>query len=255
VFVRSHTLPALAVGMIALAAAGSNTGLGAAPAASRGTIKGHVRLAGKLPGNPLVRMAVDPMCAKTNAGKRVIQEAVLAAADGSLANVFVRLQGTFPGTPVPSEPVTIDQRGCVYVPRVVGARVGQTLQIRNGDALLHNVHGVSAAGNSFNAGQPAAGMTNQFHLKDEEVMLRVRCDIHSWMTAYVGVVNHPYFAVSHPDGTFEIDNVPAGNHPIQAWHERYGPLTETARVKAGATTTIEFVYSGDEKPPAAAGRF
>src|SRR5215470_233356 len=100
---------------------------------STGTIKGHVHLTGKLPGNPIIRMGMDPMCAKINAGKRVIQEYVVASLDGSLANVFVRLQGNFPQTPVPSQPVTIDQRGCIYTPRVVGLRVGQTLQFKNSD--------------------------------------------------------------------------------------------------------------------------
>src|SRR6185295_1358398 len=90
-----------------------------------GTIKGHVRLSGPLPGNPVIRMGMDPMCSKMLAGKRVIQEYVVAAIDGSLANVFVRLQGNLPQTPVSNQPVTIDQRGCVYLPRVVGVRVGQ----------------------------------------------------------------------------------------------------------------------------------
>src|SRR5262245_14483541 len=115
-----------------------------------GTIKGHVQLMGKLPGNPIIRMGMDPMCSRMNAGKRVIQEYVVATIDGSLANVFVRLQGNFPQTPVSSEPVVIDQHGCVYAPRVVGVRVGQTVQVKNSDALLHNVDGLSGKTNGFN---------------------------------------------------------------------------------------------------------
>jgi plastocyanin len=214
----------------------------------RGTIKGHIRLAGKLPGNPIIRMGMDPMCARINTGKRTVQETVVASLDGSLANVFVTVQGSFPQAPAPTEPATLDQRGCVYAPRVVGVRTGQTLQVRNSDDLLHNVHGLSARGNGFNVSEPKAGMVQAFHLKDEEVMVRVKCDIHSWMTAYVGVVNHPYFAVSGGTGLFEIANVPAGTHKIQAWQERYGPLTQTVRVRAGATTTVDFTYTGNEKP-------
>src|SRR5256885_13412850 len=101
----------------------------AAAQANTGTIKGHVRLSGKLPGNPIIRMGMDPMCSKMNAGKRVIQEYVVASLDGSLGNVFVRVKGNVPQTPVPTQPVVLDQKGCVYVPRVVGVRVGQTLQI------------------------------------------------------------------------------------------------------------------------------
>src|SRR2546427_12416226 len=110
--------------------------------ANTGTIKGHVRLSGKLPGNPFIRMGMDPMCSKINAGKRILQEYVVATVDGSLANVFVRLQGNIPQTPISSQPVVIDQRGCVYAPRVVGARFGQVLQINNSDALTYNVNGL-----------------------------------------------------------------------------------------------------------------
>src|SRR5713101_88849 len=105
--------------------------LAAEATAQTGTIKGHIGLSGKLPGNSIIRMGNDPMCAKVNAGKRVIQETVAAAIDGSLANVFVRLQGSFPQTPVPTQPVILDQHACLYAPRVVGVRVGQTLQIKN----------------------------------------------------------------------------------------------------------------------------
>jgi plastocyanin len=217
----------------------------------RGTIKGHVRLTGKLPGNVVIRMGADPMCARMNAGKRILQESAAATADGSLAYVFVKVQGSFPQTPVPTEPVTIDQRGCVYGPRVVGVRVGQVLQVRNSDALLHNVHGVSGRGNDFNIGQPMAGMVNKFTLKNDEIMLRLRCDIHSWMTAFIAIVPHPYFAVSSAAGTFEIPNVPAGRHTIETWHERFGPLTQTVQVPAGGTATVELTYTGTEKPPTA----
>lgn len=192
-------------------------------------------------------MGVDPMCAAINKGKRVLQEIVVTSAEGDLANVFVTVQGTFPRVPVPPEPVTIDQVGCIYTPRVVGARVGQTLQVRNSDRLLHNVHSLSAS-NSFNIGQPLAGMVYQFRLKDEENMLPLKCDVHRWMTTYIGVVSHPYFAVSGGGGTFEIANVPVGTYTIKTWHERYGNLTQPVRVRSGATTTVNFAYTGAEKP-------
>jgi plastocyanin len=228
--------------LIALAVAGTAPIGARTQAVKPGTIRGHVRLNGKLPGNPVIRMGMDPMCAKLNAGKRPVQEVVAAGADGSLANVFVKLDGSFPSTPVPATPVTIDQRACIYVPRVVGARVGQTLQVRNSDALLHNVHGLSKGSNVFNVGQPAAGVVTQFQLKQEEIMLRVSCDIHRWMTAFVGVVNHPYFATSDLAGTYVIGNVPPGTYSIQAWHEQYGIRTQKVRVAAGASSTIDFAY-------------
>lgn len=212
-----------------------------------GTIKGHVRLTGKLPGNPIVRMGVDPMCAQMNTGKRVIQEYVAAAIDGSLANVFVRLQGNIPQTPPPLQPVMIDQHGCMYAPRVIGVRVGQTLQIKNSDPIMHNVHGYSGKNNSFNEGQSHAGLVYQFKPKSEEVMLHLECDIHKWMTAYVGVVTNPYFAVTSTSGNFEIDKVPPGTYTVQAWQEKYGFVTKSIVVKAGASTDVDLTYTGNEK--------
>ena len=236
----------LATGLAASASAPLRT---APPQASAGTIKGRIRLSGTPPGNPIIRMGVDPMCASVNKGKRPVQDLVVTNADGGLANVFVRLQGTFAPSPVPAGPVAIDQRGCIYTPRVVGAQVGQTLQVRNSDTLLHNVHTVSTGRNSFNVGQPLPGMVYQFKLQQEEVMLPLKCDVHRWMTAYVGVVNHPYFAVSGSDGAFAIQNAPAGTYSVQTWHERYGVLSQRVTVKPGATTTIDLTYAGSEKAP------
>jgi hypothetical protein len=214
-----------------------------AQAVRRASVKGHIRIVGKLPGNPVIRMGMDPMCAQLNAGKRPVQEMFAATADGSLANVFVRLQGTLPASPVPSQPVVIDQRGCLYTPRVIGARVGQMLEVRNNDELLHNVHSSSARGNSFNFSEPKAGMVQQFKLKDEEIMLRIGCDVHKWMTAYVGVVNNSYFAVSNTAGMYAIDNVPAGTYSLQAWHEQYGTKSQTVRIAPGSTSAVvEITY-------------
>ena len=167
-----------------------------------------------------------------------------------MANVFVSLQGTFPATPAPTAPVTIDQRGCVYLPRVVGVQVGQTFQVRNSDGLLHNVHSSSVVKeNTFNIAQPLAGMVNQFRLKEEPGMLRLGCDVHSWMTAYVAVVSHPYFAVSDRAGVFQIADVPPGKYTIQAWHERFGMVKQTVQVRAGAVASVDFAYTGQEPAP------
>lgn len=224
----------------------------AAPAG--GTIAGRIRLTGRPPGNPVIRMGADPLCSRLNRGTRVIQEAVLTTADGGLANVFVTLDGAFPEAPAPAAPVTIDQEGCIYSPRVAGVHVDQPLAVRNGDALMHNLHGISVAGNDFNVSQPKSGMVTTFQMTGEETMLRLRCDVHNWMTAYIGVVAHPYFSVSDPDGAFEITGVPAGTHTIRTWHERYGELTQTVQMTVGATATIDIEYAGDEQPPTASIR-
>jgi len=219
----------------------------AVSAAESGTIKGRITFTGKEPGNRVIRMGVDPMCAAANAGKRPgpINEVYLVGDNNTLGNVFVKLEGTFPATPVPTQPVEIDQVACFYKPRVLGARVGQTLRIKNADNFLHNVHSESTKNNAFNFAEPVKGMQRDIVLKDEE-MLRIGCDVHRWMTAWVGIVSHPYFAVSDEKGSFTIANVPAGKRSITAWHESLGALTKVVEVKPGQTSTIDFVYT--QKP-------
>jgi hypothetical protein len=214
----------------------------AAPAAT-GTIKGRVKLNGEAPGNRVIRMGMDPMCAKIWAGKKPgpVDEVIVTSDDGGLMNAFVKVEGSFPGTPVPTQPVLLDQKGCFYQPRVLGARVGQILRVRNDDNLLHNVHSSSSHRNSFNVGQPIAGVSSDFKLSDEE-MLKIGCDVHRWMTAWVGIVDHPYFAVSGADGGFTIANVPAGKRTVSVWHEKFGVLTKTVDVKSGTATTVDFLY-------------
>jgi hypothetical protein len=186
-----------------------HVGIGAQSAT--GTIEGKVRLNGPAVPSAVIRMGADPYCAELYRGKRAIQETTVLSKDGGLENVFVSLTGSFPATPVPSVPVTIDQEACLYHPRVVGARVGQTLEIRNGDMTLHNVHSLSKNGNEFNVSEPVKGMVQKFELGHEEVMLQIKCDVHRWMTEYVGVVNHPYFAVSADGGRFKISGVPVAS--------------------------------------------
>lgn len=215
-----------------------------------GTISGHVTLTGPAPANPRILMGRDPVCAKLNSGARPVQQIVVRSADSGLANVLVELQGTFPNTPVATDPVVIDQHNCLYVPRVVGARVGQTLRVTNSDMVFHNLHAISAKSNSFDVSQPNSGMVFNYQLKAEEKMLRLKCDVHSWMFAYVAVETHPYFAVTKDDGTYSIANVPAGRYTVRAWHERYGWVPQMVEVKPGATATVEFEYTGNERPAA-----
>jgi plastocyanin len=197
-------------------------------------------------------MGMDPVCATLNAGpKRPVQELVVRSEDGGLANAFVTLEGTFPKTPAPSDAVIVRQQKCVYAPRVVGAQVGQVLKIVNTDTLAHETHSITTKGNSFTVTQPHSDMVFEYRLKAAEEMLRLRCKIHNWMIGYVAVTTNPYFAVSGKDGTFQIPNVPPGKHQIRVWQERYGWLTKTVDVKAGQTATIDFTYTGKERPPSA----
>jgi hypothetical protein len=223
----------------------------AAQTPKTGIIEGRVRLAGPAPANPIIRMGADPMCSRQYSGRRAVQEFVVRSADGGLANTLVDIEGKFPPAKPPADPVTLDQRGCLYVPRVLGMQAGQTLQIQNGDPLLHNVHSLSTRGNAFNVSQPQAGMVYKMPLKSPDVVMRIKCDVHAWMTAYIGVEPHPFFAITRENGAFRIAGVPAGRYSIRTWHERYGQLTQQVTVKAGQTTPIELGYTGKERPTAA----
>lgn len=187
-----------------------------------GRLSGRVIAPASETPNTPIRMTADPACLAMHADVPAMQDVLLRSADGGLANAFVYLKGTFPAAPVPATPIEIDQRGCLYRPRVQGARVGQGLKVRSSDELLHSIRGRSGAGNDFALSQPHAGMVGDATLKHAEVMLRVRCDVHNWMRAYIGVVEHPYFAVSDPDGRFALESVPPGTYTLVAWHEALG---------------------------------
>jgi len=221
-------------------------------AAKAGTITGHVRLMGAAPGNPIIRMGADPVCAALarSSGSPPVQQFSMVDAKGGLANTYIALQGSFPNTPVSTEPVTINQRTCVYLPRVVAGRVGQTLKIVNQDTTLHNLHSMSLK-NVFNVTQPKSGMVFTYTLKSPETMMRLKCDVHSWMLGYIGVSAHPYVAVSGGDGAFSITNVPPGRYSVKTWHERFGEQTRMVTVTAGATTTLDLNYSSTATPKAA----
>lgn len=218
----------------------------------QGTVVGTIHLTATPPPNPPVRMGADPNCLKINAGKRVFLPLINRSADGGLENAFVYVQGSFPQAKGGSGNVTLEQQGCMYHPDIVSAQVGQTLSIKNDDSTLHNVHAVDPSKKyDFDQAQPTAGMVLNVPLKAEEVMLHVKCNVHPWMSGYIGIISSPYSAVSDESGKFKITNVPAGKQTITVWHQMYGPLTQTVDVKASGTTTADFTYTGTEKPAAA----
>lgn len=211
-----------------------------------GTIVGHVKWMGPTPVNPIIRMGADPRCGKLYVGKRPTAQTVVVGADGAFANVLVNLDGSFPSTPVPTTPAVLNQQDCQYAPRVLGARIGQTLQVKNDDPTEHNVHSLSKVGNDFNTTQPSKSMPFEFKLKAGEI-LHVTCDNHTWMTAYIAILDNPYFSVTGADGTFTIANVPAGKQSVKAWHEVMGMQTQMVDVQAGKTTTVDFTFAPGQK--------
>jgi len=213
--------------------------------ATAGAITGTVTLTGTPPAAQMIRMDGDRTCAKLLPGAQRATETYVVGNGGTLANVFVHVTTGLEGRsfPVPEAPIVLDQEQCWYAPRVVGVRVGQSFQVLNSDPLLHNVRASAEVNEPFNQGQPVQDVRYSHTFSTEEVMVPFKCDVHAWMNAWVGVVNHPYFAVTGPDGAFSLPNLPPGTYTVAAWHEAAGTLRGTATVTAQGTATLALTFT------------
>jgi len=230
------------IGLVALALAGWTR----QPAVQGGaSVTGKVKFTGKAPANPVIDMTEEPKCkAKYTAPAR--EQIVEVNPNGTLADVFVYVKSGLPASykaPAPTGPVTLDQDGCRYHPHVFGILVGQTLAIKNSDGILHNIKAKGTKNRPFNISQPTT-MTSERTFTASEVMVPLECNVHGWMHAWVGVLSHPFYATSGPDGSFSIKNLPAGTYTIEAWHEKLGTQTQAVTVGAGESKTADFTFSG-----------
>jgi plastocyanin len=215
--------------------------------ASAGSITGSANFDGDVPGRRQIKMAADPACEAANPGGRT-GEVMIVSADKKLANVFVAITSGL-GDAVaeaPAEAAHINQQGCMYSPHVLGVMVGQTIEIKNSDGTLHNVHSLPKNSTQFNSAMPIKDQVIKKKFSSPERMVRMKCDVHPWMSAYVGVMEHPYFAVSAEDGTFTIANVPDGTYEVEAWHEHLGTKTGSVTV-AGGDATLDFSFAPASK--------
>ena len=247
--------PVVAVGLI-VACGGSNQSESAKPespaAASEGqkvdpstagTISGKIAIEGDVPKLAPIQMSSDPACA--SAHKDPVEPQTYVVKDGGLDNVFVYIKDGLDKKYVfttPTEKVTLTQKGCEYSPHVLGVRVGQPLEIVNDDNTMHNVHGMPETNQEFNFGQPVEGMKNTVTFTAPEVLIPFKCDVHSWMNAYIGVVAHPYFAVSADGGKFELRDVPPGTYTIEAVHEKLGKQTQTVTLGPKDSKQISLTF-------------
>src|SRR5258705_8478379 len=223
------------------AASGAATSAGAT---GDGVVSGTVHFTGTVPKNPTVDMSEEPACKAKYTGNPIDSQYVVS--NGGLGNAFVYVKSGLPAGATyapPSTPAVIDQKGCEYHPRVFGMQVGQKLEIKNDDAVLHNIKAVPHTNRGFNISQPSAGMTTTRTFDKEEVMVPFQCNVHGWMQAHAGVLSHPFYAVSSPDGKFTIKGLPPGTYTIEAWHEKLGTQTGTVTVGAGETKTTDFNFS------------
>jgi plastocyanin len=211
-------------------------------AATAGSVRGRVTFAGLVPSTAPITAMTDRACVGQNPGGIAAEDYVVA--DGGLENVFVYVKdglGTY-YFEVPTDPVTLDQRACRYVPHVVGVRAGQPLTISNSDDVAHNVHALPAVNPAFNKSQALKNMADTKVFRAREVMIPFKCDIHPWMQAYVGVIDHPYYAVTHDGGRFELKSLPPGTYTIEAWHEKLGTQTQQVTVAPKASKEVTFTF-------------
>ena len=213
-------------------------------AATAGDVKGMAMLDGTAPANAAIKMNADPICVKANSTPQS-QETYQVGADGkALGNVFVYVKDGL-GNYVfdtPTESAKIDQKDCRYHPHVFGVRVGQPLEILNSDPTLHNIHALPKGNAEFNTGQPIQGMKTTKTFTAKEVMVPFKCDVHGWMNAYVGVLDHPYFAVTDKDGKFELKGLPPGTYTIEAWHEKLGAMTQSVTLGPKDSKDVSFTF-------------
>ena len=208
-----------------------------------GEITGTITLSGTPPPNASILMNADPVCLRENKTPQ-LQE-TYEVNDGKLANVFVYIKsglGRYTFDPS-THPVIISQKNCRYFPHVFGIRVGQPLTIVNDDPTLHNIHALPKANAEFNVGQPIQGMKMNETFTAPEVMVPLKCDVHGWMNAYVGVLDHPYFDVTGADGTFSLKGVPPGTYTIEAWHEKLGTVAQNVTLDPKAHQNLAFAFT------------
>jgi plastocyanin len=209
--------------------------------ATAGEVTGRVTFEGTAPKPAALRMDSDPNCVQP--GNNPINESLVVGENGAVQNVFVYVKDGLGDLrfPVPPAAVVLDQKGCHYVPHVLGVQVGQPLEVLNSDPTLHNVHALPKANREFNTGQPIPGMKHTHRFSTREVMVFFKCDVHPWMRAHVGVLDHPYFGVTGSDGTFNLKGLPPGSYTVEAWHETLG--TQTQMVTIGPKESADIAFS------------
>lgn len=208
------------------------------------TISGRVRFIGTPPDNPAIDMRGAPLCRGVyHSTPR--QLSVIVNPNGTLANVFVYVKNGLPSDvhyPPPGDTLLLAQRGCQYRPRVFGLMVGQTLTIRNDDAVAHVVDASGVRTRAFSI-PLAAGRSGDHTFRASEVMVPLQGRTHRWMRAYIGILPHPFFATTGDDGRFTLSRLPPGTYTLEAWHEGYGRRAATVTVRDSSTQSVTFTYT------------
>jgi hypothetical protein len=225
-------------------APGGGAPVAAGPAATA-TVTGKIAFEGTPPPNDKVQMSSDPYCQMHAADYPTVE--TVKVSDGGLENVIVFVSsGVTAKYPTPTTSVEINQENCHYIPHVFTMMTNQPLKIKNSDSTLHNIHAWAEKNPQFNVGQPIKGQVSDTKFANPEVPLPIRCDVHKWMGAFVGVFDHPFHTVSMKGGTFEL-KLPPGNYEITAWHEKYGKKTMMVQVADNDKKEVNFSFSANDK--------
>jgi plastocyanin len=209
------------------------------------TVSGTVTFEGKAPPLRPLAMEADPACAKKHSGP-VPNEMLALGSGNTMGNILVWVSKGLPAGktyPAPKTPVTLDQIGCVYKPHVMGIMVGQTYRILNSDGVLHNIHTLPKVNPSFNKGMPPSLKETTTVFNKPEEVFHIKCDVHPWMSAYMAVFTHPFFAATGTDGKFTISGLDPGTYEITAWHEKLGTKTASVTVAANDKKTQDFKFA------------
>ena len=211
--------------------------------ATAAKLSGTVRFTGKPPVAKRISMDAEEACEKLNP-QPVSDATLVTGANGSLANALVYIKSGLEGKTFepPKEAVVIDQKDCMFVPRVVPLRANQTLSVKNSDPVSHNIHPRPANNREWNQQQSPGSPNLERRFPRPEIMIPVRCNVHSWMRAWIAVLDHPWFAVTKEDGTFDWPSVPPGDYTVAVWHEALGELTEKVTLTPRGTGTVEFTF-------------
>jgi plastocyanin len=211
--------------------------------ATAGSVTGTIRYKGSRPSPKVIDMSEEPACVEAHHGK-AYDESLVVSKKGALANAFIYVKSGLEGKTfaIPPTRVTIDQSGCWFRPRVLGIQTGQTLQVINSDPVTHNIHPMAEINREWNHSQGAGDPPIARRFIKPEIMIRVKCNIHSWMHAFIGVLDHPYFAVSKEDGSFEIKNLPPGAYTIAVWQEKLGTQEQQLTVPPHGTAEANFTF-------------
>jgi hypothetical protein len=211
-------------------------------ASKAGSLSGRISYEGAAPENPAVKLDSDPACAREHPTGLPLDPVMVN--NGGLENVFVYVKDGLGNYyfDAPAEPVVLDQKGCRYTPRVFGLRTGQPLEIGNSDQTLHTVQALGKVNQEFNLSYPLQGIKHTKTFTAPEVMVQFRCNVHSWMSAYAGVLDHPYFAVTANGGLFELKSLPAGTYTVEAWHEKLGTQAQSVTLGEKESKPLNFTF-------------